>query len=165
MKEYGLFLKHWILFSTALLCLCLSTGSTAAASDIDVSLVVHPGVPVDNLSMAEVRKILLGDRQFWSVDLRVVLLIRAPVTHERDVVLKKIYQMSESQFRHYWIGKVFRGETTSGPKLIYSDKMATELTALIPGGIAFVGSDQIPKVVKVLKVDGRLPGETGYPLR
>ncbi len=130
----------------------------------DIAIVVHPDVPVENLSFSEVRKLLMGDRQFWNSDLRVTLLIRAPVARERDVVLKTIYQMTEAQFRQYWIAKVFRAETPVGPKIVYSSDMATDLVAQIPGSIAFVDASQIPKGLKVLKIDGHLPGEKGYPL-
>lgn len=131
----------------------------------DVAVVVHPGVPTDNLTLEEVRKILRAERQFWSSDLRVTLLIRAPVARERDVVLKTIYQMTEARFRQYWVAKVFRAEATAGPKIVYSNEMATELVGALPGSIAFVDAAQVPKMLKVLKINGRLPGEKEYPLR
>ncbi len=137
----------------------------AAFQATDVAIVVHPDVPVENLSLAEIRKLFLGDRQYWNSALRVTLLIRAPVAREREVVLRTIYQMNEAQFRQYWISKIFRGEATSGPKIVYSNEMATELVANIPGSIAFVEVSQVPKKVKVLKTNGLLPGEKGYPLR
>ena len=130
----------------------------------DVAIVVNPEVPVDNLSLADLRKIFLGDRQYWNSDMRVTLLIRAPVARERDVVLKIIYQMTEAQFRQYWIGKVFRAETASGPRIVYSNEMATELVSNIPGSIAFVDATQVPKNVKVIRTNGLLPGDKGYPL-
>src|SRR5438128_1995438 len=57
----------------------------------DVAVVVGPNTPVDNLSFADVRKLFMGDRQYWNSNLRVTLLIRAPAARERDVVLKTIY--------------------------------------------------------------------------
>ena len=135
------------------------------AAESDIAVVVRPETPVENLSLAEIRKLLLGDRQFWTSNLRVTLLIRAPAARERDVVLRTIYQMSEAQFRQYWISKVFRAEATSGPKIVYSNEMATELVKAIPGSVAFVEANQVPKGLKVLKIDGKLPGEKGYPLR
>jgi ABC-type phosphate transport system substrate-binding protein len=136
----------------------------AATAENDIAVVVRPDTPVDNLTIGEIRKLLLGERQFWNSNLRVTLLIRAPAARERDVVLKTIYQMSEAQFRQYWISKVFRAETSSGPKIVYSNEMATELVAGIPGSVAFVEASQVPKGLKILKIDGKLPGEKGYPL-
>ncbi|MGC2182438.1 MAG: hypothetical protein WA637_04065 [Terriglobales bacterium] len=151
----------------ALSCLCLTLLSPLAAQrhDVDIAVVVHPDTPVSNLSLSEVRKVFLGDRQYWSTNIPVVLLIRAPVARERDVVLKIIYQMSESQFKQYWIAKIFRAESATAPKVVYSNDMANQLLTAIPGAIAFVDSKEVKPGTKVVRVDGRLPGEPGYPLR
>jgi len=135
-----------------------------AAVTTDVAVVANREVPVDNLTFAELRKILLGDRQFWTSNVRVTLLIRAPMAHERDVVLRDILEMSEAQFRQYWIGKVFRAESSTAPKTVYTNEMAGTLLNNIPGSMTFIESNQVPKGVKVLRVDGLLPGEKGYPL-
>ena len=133
--------------------------------DVGVAVVVNADTPVDNLSLAEVRKIFLGDRQYWTANIPVVLLMRAPVARERDVVLKTIYQMSESRFKQYWIAKIFRAESASAPKVVYSNDMANELVAAIPGAIAFIDSRDVKPGTKVVRVDGLLPGDAGYPLR
>jgi len=132
---------------------------------VDVAVVVHPDTPVTNLTLAEVRKVFLGDRQYWSANVPVVLLIRAPVARERNVVLKIIYQMSESQFKQYWIAKIFRAESASAPKVVYSNDMANELVNAIPGAIAFIDAREVRPGTKMVRVDSHLPGEAGYPLR
>lgn len=137
----------------------------ANAAGAAVAVVVNPATPVDALSLADVRKIFLGDRQFWNASLRVVLLVRAPVSQERNVVLRSIYQMSEAQFRQYWIAKIFRDQTTGGPKIVYSPEMTHELITAIPGSIAFIAAEKVQPGVKVVRVNGKLPGESGYPLQ
>lgn len=150
---------------TAALALLAAAGLPVAAADNNtIAIVVRPDVPVDNLSFAELRRLMLGDRQYWTSNLRVTLLVRAPGARERDVVLKTIYQMSEAQYRQYWIAKVFRAEAASGPRIVYSSEMAVELASQIPGAVAFVDSTQIPSGLKVLKINGLLPREAGYPL-
>jgi ABC-type phosphate transport system substrate-binding protein len=160
---------HWKFASRAfaLGCLCLVLVQPLAAQrhDVDVAVVVHPDTPISNLSLSDVRKVFLGDRQYWSSNIPVVLLIRAPVARERDVVLKIIYQMSESQFKQYWIAKIFRAEAATAPKVVYSNDMANQLITAIPGAIAFIDSKDVKPGSKVVRVDGRLPGEAGYPLR
>jgi hypothetical protein len=136
-----------------------------AAGSGDVAIVVRPETPVDNLSMGDLRRVLLGDRQFWSSNLRVTLLVRAPGAHEREVVLNTVYQMSEAQYRQYWIAKVFRAEAASAPRIVYSSEMAVELASSLPGAVAFVDASQVPKNLKVVKINGALPGDSKYPLR
>jgi ABC-type phosphate transport system substrate-binding protein len=143
--------------------LCLAPIASAAGV-ANVAIVVNADVPIDELSFPEVRKVFLGERQFWNPKLRVVLLMRAPVAPERDVVLRTIYQMSEAQFRQYWISKVFRADVSAGPKIVYSTEMVADLIPAIPGAVAFVDAGQIPKGMKVLKIDGKLPGDKAYPL-
>ena len=149
-----------IVFAFALTC-CIKPAPVAD----DVAIVVRPDVPIDDLSFEDVRKLFLGERQFWPKNMRVTLLIRAPTARERDVVLRDIYQMSEAQFRQYWISKVFRADVSAGPKIVYSGEMATELVSAIPGAVTFVPANKVPNGLKTLKIDGHLPGEKGYPLR
>jgi len=144
----------------------LAVPAAAAVEDaIDVAIVVKPEVPVDNLSMADVRKVFMGERQYWNSGMRVTLLVRAPVARERSIVLDTLYEMTEAQYRQYWISKVFRADAAAGPKIVYTNDMAVELVKAIPGAVAFVDAKKVPAGLKVLKVDGKLPGEKGYPLR
>ena len=157
-------------FLLVLLCGVLAAASLApldaqTAKGGDVAIVVNASTPVSNLTLAEVRKIFRGDKQYWNADLPVVLMVRAPVARERDVVLKVIYQMTEAQFRQYWVAKIFRAESVSAPKLVYTPDMANQLVATLPGAISFVDARQVGPGLKVLRVDGKLPGEAGYPLR
>src|SRR5437763_13491523 len=143
----------------------LGSARCFGAGGSDIAIVVRPDVPVDNLTFSELRRVLLGDRQFWSSNVRVTLLVRAPGAREREVVLKTIYQMSEAQFRQYWIAKVFRAEAAAGPRVVYSNEMAAELTSAVPGAVAFVEATQVPKGLKIVKINGKLPGDKEYPLR
>ena len=131
----------------------------------DIAVVVHPDVPVDNLTFSELRRVLLGDREFWSSGVRVTLLIRAPIARERDVAVKGICEMTEAQFRQHWIAKVFRNETPSGPKIVYSSEMAIDQVTRTPGAITFVEATKVTKGMKVLKIDGLTAGQAGYKVK
>lgn len=131
----------------------------------DIAIVANAGVSIGDLSFNELRRIFLGERQFWSSNLRINLLVHAPVARERDVLLRTVYEMSEAQFRQHWIGKVFRSEAMSGPQTFYSDEEIIGALAALPGSIAAVeGLRASPKGLKVIRIDGRLPGDVGYRL-
>jgi ABC-type phosphate transport system substrate-binding protein len=154
------------LMAAAAVCLlALGPAMLHSAPPDDIAVVVHPDVPVDNLSFADLRRVLLGDREFWSSGVRVTLLIRAPVARERDVAVKSICEMSEAQFRQHWIAKVFRNETPSGPKIVYSSEMAIDQVTRTPGAITFVESSKVTKAMKVLKIDGLTAGQAGYKIK
>ena len=149
----------------AWLTLALCETVVAQSHSVDVAVVVHPDTPVSDLSLADVRKVFLGDRQYWTSNIPVVLLMRAPVARERNVVLQVIYQMSEAKFKQYWIAKIFRAESATAPKVVYSNDMANDLVTAVPGAIAFIDAREVRPGAKILRVDGHLPGEPGYPLR
>src|SRR6516225_6419281 len=71
-----------------------------------LAIVANPSTPVDGLSLAELRKIFLGDRQFWNPSLRIVPLVLGPGARERELALRSIYGMSEIQFSQYWIAMI-----------------------------------------------------------
>ncbi|MCH7820883.1 MAG: hypothetical protein IIA07_02600 [Proteobacteria bacterium] len=130
-----------------------------------IAIVVHKDLPVENLSLDELRSIFLADQQFWSNRTRITLLVRAPQSDERTFVLDRIYQMSEAQFRHYWIAKMFRAEVPRGPKIVFSTGMALDLVVAIPGSISFTRADAVTDNVRVVRINGLLPDEDGYPLK
>ncbi|MGD8320361.1 MAG: hypothetical protein PVJ02_07905 [Gemmatimonadota bacterium] len=132
---------------------------------IAVAIVVHPDTKVDDITFQDLKAIFRGERQFWADGRRVTLLMRAPVAAERAFVLDRIYGMNEAEFREYWIGKMFRAEVAAGPKLVYSADMARDLVTVIPGAITFVPLAEVSSETKVVRIDGKLPNETGYPLR
>lgn len=159
--------RRWPVALCLGLCLWLALPAAPVTGQAprDIAVVVHPDVPVADLSLATLRRILLGDREFWPSGVRVTLLIRAPVSRERDAVVKSVCEMTEAQFRQHWIGKVFRNETPSGPKIVYSAEMALDQVSRTPGAITLVDSSLVGRGVKVVKIDGKSPGQPGYALR
>lgn len=140
-------------------------GPSAAAATGDIAVVVNPDVKVEGLTFAELRKILLGNRQFWPSGQPVTLIVRAPVSSERTFLLQKVYDMSEAQYRQYWIAKVFRAEATSGPRVVVSNVESVELVSVLSGAITLMEASDVPAGLKVLQVDGLLPGSKNYALK
>src|SRR5215472_5331720 len=147
------------------ICALFAAAWLAGAADVDFAVVASPDVPMDSVSMADLRKLFLGDRQFWNPNLRVALLLRAPVARERAMVVWTICKMSESQFGQYWIGKVMRADCTTMPRQFNSNQAAMDLVRTMPGAIAVVNAAQVQSGLKVLSVEGKLPNQPGYKLR
>ena len=130
-----------------------------------IAIVVHKDTPVENVTLEELRNIFLANQQFWPDRTRIILLVRAPKSDERTFVLNAIYQMDEAQFRQYWIAKMFRAEVPRGPKIVFSTDMTLELVLAIPGSISFINAHEVTDQVRVVRVDGMLPSDAGYPLK
>ena len=147
---------------------CLLPGvalSEVPIGQVGLAIVVHKDTAVDNLSMTELRNIFLANQQFWPNRSRIILLVRAPQSEERDYILNTIYQMDEPQFRKYWIAKMFRAEVPTGPKIVFSAGMTLDLVVAIPGSISFMRADAVTDNVKVIRIAGKLPSDEGYPLK
>lgn len=155
---------HTALFAAALV-LPIHFSAAQSSARQPIAIVVNPRAAVSDLSFAELRRIFLAQQQFWPDRSKVTLLVRAPAAHERAVVLDEIYRMDEDQFRQYWIGKMFRAEVAGGPKIVYSSDMAMNLVGVIPGSITFVLASAVTGDAKVLRIDGKLPSDPGYPLK
>ena len=104
-----------------------------------------------------------ADRQFWSSGQRITLIVRAPVSAERTELLDKVYKMTEAQYRQYWVAKVFRGEATNGPRVVLSNARAVDLVSVVDGAITVVDSADVPQGLKLLRINGSLPGDPDYP--
>ena len=138
--------------------------SPAGAQADDIAVIVHPSTEIEGLSFADLRKILLGDRQLWPSGEPITRIVRAAVAEERSFLLDSIYEMSERQYRQYWIAKIFRAEVTDEPRVVVSNKDIVELVGLIPGAIALVLAEDVPAGLKVIKIDGLGPGDSDYAL-
>jgi len=139
--------------------------SDELGGSIPIAIVVHKDTQVEELSLANLRSVFRADQQFWADRTRITLLVRAPQSDERDFVLDRIYEMSEGQYRQYWIAKMFRAEVPRGPKTVVSSETALGLVVAIPGSISFIRADEVTDKVKVVRIDGALPSDVGYPLQ
>jgi hypothetical protein len=78
--------------------------------------------------------------------------------------LLKLLAMSETEYKQYWIAQVFRGEADAEPLTVPSAGMQKEALKVFPGAISLLNVGDVKPGMKVLKVDGLLPGAAGYSL-
>ncbi|HXP16263.1 MAG TPA: substrate-binding domain-containing protein [Terriglobales bacterium] len=154
----------WFALAAALGFVYGSRSDAQLAAVQDVAVIVNPKNPVDSLTRTELMKIYRGERQYWRTNTPIVLLFRSPGTHEREVVLRAVFQMTEPEYKQYWLSKVMRAEATSPPTEVFSSGMTKEGVAGIPGSIGIVSASDIRLGMRVVRIDGHLPGEAGYPL-
>src|SRR5215469_14299002 len=136
------------------------TGATT-----DIAVVVNPSNPEDSISSIDLRKIFAGEKQSWSPGLAVFVMVRAPQARERDVLLNQVLKMNEPEYKQYWVKKIQSGEIQREPLALLSNGMQLEAVRAEKGGIALINMADVRHGVKVLKVDGHLPGTEAYPLK
>jgi len=143
-----------------LVTLLVAAQSVLAAS---YSVIVNPETPVDELSSRELRDIFEADLQSWQGGSSIVLIVpESEATY--DMLLHTVHRRDAEQMKRLWVAKVYRGEITAPPQTIRSPALAIRRVAMVPGAISIVPSELVSANVKVLRIDGLLPGETGYAL-
>lgn len=131
----------------------------------DLAVVVNSGNPVTNVSLGDLRRIFAGTKHSWPGGKAIKLVTRGPGCTER-IALLKLLAMSEIEYKEYWTtAQIFRGEADAEPFTVPSVGMQKEALNLFPGAISLVKIMDVKPGMKVLKVDGLLPGDAGYPLR
>lgn len=143
--------------------ICLA--SFCAAQNGALAVVVNKHNPLTQISLADLRQLYLGEQRFWKGRLAVTTLMRVPGAGERQIALKTVFHMSEPEYKTYWVNRVFHGQASAAPAELFSNGSAQDAVASIPGAVALVPASQVIPRVKVLKVDGYLPDDPGYPLR
>lgn len=150
----------------ALLASFISIAASAQCTSVGLAVVVSKSNPTDNLSMAQLRKLLLGDVFRWPDRKPVSVISRDGKSAVFKCVLSALVRMSDSEYRRYLSNSDFRGEQSVRMKTVDSDGKAAQ-AAGSPGAIAVIEGGSlaaIPDSVKVIRINGKHPGEPGYPL-
>lgn len=134
------------------------------AYSLDVAIIVNKQNPVNGVSLTELTKLLKQEKQYWEGGKKVYLILQEAGSTEKKVVLKRVYQMTDEDLKKYWLGKMFRGEISSFPKTLGSSEAVKRFISQVPNAIGFIDSAAIDTSVKALNVNGKSPGEEGYPL-
>ncbi len=133
------------------------------AQAADVAVVVNSSSRLSNVSLVDLRKIFAGEKRTWPGGVPIKLIIRAPGCHERFVLLK-LLGMTENEYKQYWSAQTFRGEAESEPFTAPSLGMTLEAVRIFAGAITLIDSQDVKPGIKVLKLEGHMPGEPGYAL-
>jgi hypothetical protein len=128
-----------------------------------LAVVVNKSNPTNDLSMAELRRILLGDRKFWRNSDKIVLLLPTAGTAERKTALH-LLDMDESNYQKYWLEKTSAGAADTAPATAPASGIAVNLVAETDDAIAVVPLADVKGSVKVLRIDGFLPSDSAYPV-
>ena len=149
-----------------MLALLLAESSILAQSkQDDVAVIVNPQNQIESISSTDLRKVFAGEKRSWNSNIPVFVVVRAPQAHERDILLSHVLRMTESEYKQYWVKKVYSGEVPREPLALLSNGMQLEAVRADKGGIALINLADVKQGVKVLKVDGKLPGAPAYTLR
>jgi len=140
------------------------TGFAVVAQGTEVAIIVNPDNPVDDLSFRELRDLFELQQQFWKNGKRVSLVTQKAGQPEKQLVLNKVYRRSEEALNRYFMARMFNAEIYTIPQPRSSNNAVKQVISRLPNGIGFISVSAVDSSVKVVRIDGRLPGEDGYKL-
>jgi len=147
------------------LCIFFFSAQMGEALGQPIAIVVNKNNPIEDISPRELTKIFKKEKLFWPDSTKIYVILREAGSEEKDVALKTIYKMNNQQLKKFWITQIFREEITAFPKVLRSDASIKRFIKTVPNAIGFINANSIDQSVKVLKIDGKLPNETGYIIK
>ena len=139
-------------------------GVAGAGEAGDVAIIVHRNHPQDELSMTELARIFRLDRQHWKDGDRIELVLQLSASAKEAVILDRVYHMKAEDLKPFWLAKIFKGELTAAPRTFASDASVKQYVGANLHAVGYIDSALLDGTVKALVIEGKRPGEPGYPL-
>jgi ABC-type phosphate transport system substrate-binding protein len=124
----------------------------------DVAVVVDKGNTAGTLSLPDLTKLFKGDARNWPDGKKVTVFLTDPKSADMKMVLQRIYNMNAEQVQN--LADAHRGNIL----VVGSDDLVVKAVQTNPGSIGVVNVYSINSGIKVVRVDGKLPLESGYLL-
>ncbi len=120
-----------------------------------IAVVVNKDNTVQNVTSAHLARIFKGDIKKWPDGKNVVLVLRG-ASPDQITTLEHLNNMTEAEV------KALLALHKDSIRTVGSDADVIEVVASTPGAIGFVEERSITDRVVVVRVDGKLPMESGY---
>lgn len=130
----------------------------------EVAVIVNRENPVDDLTYDQLVKTFKQDKRHWNDGRPIYLIMQEAGSPEKELVLKKVFKMDQEELKKFWLTRIFRGEIPSFPKTLSSNAAVRRFVGQVAVAIGFIDASAADETVKVLRIDGRIPGDKGYLL-
>lgn len=129
---------------------------------IDIAIIVHQDNPLDEISARDLRRIFKQEKQRWADNRNIYVIMQEDGSPEKGLFVHKIFLMRPNELKRYWLNKIIKGDILSFPKTLSSNDTVKRFVAQIDLSISYINADAVDESVKVLRIDGKHPGEEGY---
>ena len=132
-----------------------------------LAVIVNKSNPVSDISYNELKQILEARKQYWNNREKITLIFKPIASNETRILIDRVYKIKYEEFEKYWFLKVYDNKIMEFPKILNSTGTINILVSEIQGAISFVDVDEVSKRgnIKVLRVNGKMPDENGYPFK
>jgi hypothetical protein len=135
----------------------------ARADGSALALVVAKASPIRQLSQFELKKLYLGSHILDPGGERIIAFNQAPNSQDRTAFEQRVLGMSPEEVARYWIDRKIRGEG-GAPKAVGSVELLQRVVSKLEHSVAYVRVDQVRPEVRIVAIDGAVPGDPAYRL-
>lgn len=133
----------------------------AGTGDEPLAIVVAKNSSVQELSMYELKRLYMGDSMTTPDGKKLLPLNRGTKTGERVGFDKSVLGMSPEEAARYWIDRRIRGRS-GAPKAVDPANVVQKVVSRLPGAISYVRRSEVSDEVRIIRIDGKMPGDSGY---
>ncbi len=134
----------------------------ASGHAIDIAVIVHQNNPLNEIFSRDLRRIFKQEKRHWADNRKVYIIMQEDGSSEKGLFVQKIFMMQPKVLKRYWLNKIVKGEILAFPKTLSSNDTVKRFVSQIDASIAYVNANAVDESVKVLRVDGKYPGEKEY---
>jgi hypothetical protein len=137
---------------------------TVTAVAKDMALISNKNNSLPPIALADLVKVCKGQMGRWPDGKPVTIVMRQPGSADLKIVEEKIYASTSQDVRDLITSA--NHNRTDRPAIILgnSDEEIIHKVESMPGAVGLVDVYSITGAVQVVKVGGKLPLESGYPL-
>jgi hypothetical protein len=126
-------------------------------------VIVSSALAMSNITLSQLRSVFLGEHAEYASGKRLAAVNHPPGTPTRVQFDLAVIGLKPDEVGRFWVDRRIRDQP-GPPKTVPSVDLALRLTMSLPGAITYVPSELVNSKVKVLTIDGKSPGQNGYPL-
>ena len=138
--------------------------SAHAAQPIALAVFVPKASPIQNLKLTELRRVFTNADDSGFSGQRSVPFNHTARSADRIGFDKTVLHLSPEEVSRLWIDRKIRG-LPGPPRAVDSLSQLLHLVNRTEGGIGYARPNQVSSEVRIIRLDGKLPTEAGYPLQ
>jgi hypothetical protein len=137
--------------------------SARAQAATSLAIVVAKASPIRELTQFELKKLYLGSLITDSSGERIIPFNQNPNAPDRVLFEDRVLGMTPEEVARYWIERKIRGQG-GAPKAVSPADLLQKVVSRLEHSVAYVRADQVLPDVRVISIDGRVPGDGSYGL-
>ncbi len=158
----------WVVGPVVVLALLIAAVPKPARADLStntttLALVVSTDSKTSELSLRQLGLIFRSQPVTSPSGKRFVAFNHPPRTPDRVGFDRVVLGMTPEEVARYWIDRRIR-DGARAPRTVDSVTTLKRVVQHLPSAIAYLNVDQVDGDLRILTIDGKRPGEPGYPV-